>query len=188
MRRWRVLVGLNSWIAEIVGVVVGVSTLIGAIVKVVKWGAHQRQVGEKILAEFAPNGGSSLRDSINRIEALQFTSLRMTGKAYWVSRADGTADYISPALAAIMGGNPEQFVQNGWIGAVPFEHRKRVVEEWNSSVIDKREFDCEYEYRHPDGTIVKVQGHALPMTAKQADGAFKTIGYLGWVEVLSGEE
>jgi len=185
MRRWRVFLGFDAWVTQVAGLIVGLTTIIGGVLKVSRWANHQKAIGEKILAEFAPNGGSSLRDSINRIEALQFTSLRMTGKAYWVSKADGTAEYISPALAAIMGGSQEQFTRNGWIGAVPTECRQRVVDDWNSSVKDNREFDCEYAYLHPNGTLVRVHGHALPMTAKQSDGTFKVIGYLGWVEVLS---
>ena len=177
--------GFDSWVTQIAGLIVGLSTIVGGSVKASRWAAHQKTVGDKILAEFAPNGGSSLRDSINRIEALQFTSLRMTGKAYWTSRANGEAEYISPALAAIMGGSQEQFIQNGWIGAVDQECRKMVVNEWNSSVNDCREFDCEYAYLHPNGTRVNVRGHALPMTAKASDGKMKVIGYLGWVEVLS---
>ena len=165
--------------------IAAITAIIAAILGAGRWASRQHRLLQNIANEFLPNGGSSLRDQNNRIEATLNASLRMTGRPFWRSDSQGVATYISPVLAQVMGGSQEQFVQNGWIGAVPESDRTRVVDAWMKAVQDNREFDCRYAYQHPDGTLVPVHGYAIPLVVDSAGEApRRVIGYLGWVEVL----
>ena len=52
-------------VAEIVGIVVGLFTILSALLAGLVWLIRAQQAMQK---EFKPNGGSSTRDSLNRIE------------------------------------------------------------------------------------------------------------------------
>lgn len=138
---------------------------------------HMTQV-QALSAEFKPNGGSSIKDQLNRIEALTKISLRLTDKAYWISDASGQCMEASPALAALMGLTPEQIQGHGWVNAISASCRREVEEAWESAVREQREFHLDYEYTTPQGLIVPITAHSIPIRS-----GGKVTGYVGWAWV-----
>jgi PAS domain S-box-containing protein len=137
---------------------------------------------DALIQEFKPNGGSSIRDQLNRIErdvqvarSMASIGLRMADRAYWISDPDGYCTECSPALAKLQGRMPEQILGNGWVTSLPPQWREPVAEEWNSAVKERREFDMEYAFRQPDGTIIPVTGHAIPVRVSG-----NVVGFVGW--------
>jgi PAS domain S-box-containing protein len=137
---------------------------------------------DALIKEFKPNGGASIRDQLNRIErevqlarSMASIGLRMADRAYWVSDTDGFCIEASPGLAKLQGRMPEQILGNGWVTSLPPQWREPVAEEWKAAVQEQREFDMEYAFRQPNGTIVPVTGHAIPVRVSG-----KVVGYVGW--------
>ena len=60
--------------ADIATIAVAVSTLIGSFAIGVKW------LVQHYLAELKPNGGSSMKDQVNRLEARVDTIIELLGK------------------------------------------------------------------------------------------------------------
>lgn len=59
-----------SWIIAVGGAIGAVSVVWAKLVKpVVGWGLKLDRMMEFVEAQMVPNGGTSLRDSVNRIEA-----------------------------------------------------------------------------------------------------------------------
>jgi hypothetical protein len=56
----------NSGTALIVEIIIGVATIVSFAVLSIKW--LTKHYFEEIKAEFKPNGGSSLKDQVNRLE------------------------------------------------------------------------------------------------------------------------
>lgn len=54
-------------VAAIVGIIIGLSTVITVSATGVRW--LTKHYFDEIKAEFKPNGGSSLKDQVNRLEA-----------------------------------------------------------------------------------------------------------------------
>jgi PAS domain S-box-containing protein len=172
---------LTDWISNSAALITGSAVIVAAFV-----GAYRKAliVSKKLAAihdELVPNGGSSLRDAINRIEALQITALALTGKAHWISGPDGHCTFASVRLAGLMGLTPEQVEGWGWVTAVAPEYREACRREWDNAVKDLREFHMKYEYIRPNGERVPISGHAIPIVHAQTK-AF--VGMLGWAEPI----
>lgn len=172
-----------EWISDALnttaGVIGALAVILGAVAGIFRFTRKIYQRVTFIYDELRPNGGGSIRDAINRIEAQQVAFLHLTGKAYWLSDPDGRCKFASTRLAAIMGVAPNQVLGFGWVSSVAPEHRVPVRLEWESAVRDRREFHSEYAYVHPDGTRVQVKGHAIPVIHAQTEAM---VGMIGWAE------
>lgn len=148
-------------------------------------------VVRQIAEEFSKNGGSSLRDAIDRIEASvlaigdgQFV-LRQQVRASWsmmqigVGEADATGAciFVNPYWSQITGVPLDRALGNGWINAVHEDDRDEVFEEWRQAVAQHRDFDMNHRYRHPDGRVVEV--HARTQQIHDAEG--KLLGYVATI-------
>lgn len=172
---------ITNWVTQSASLITGGAVLLAAAVAFYRKAMSVSRKLTQIHAELIPNGGSSLRDAINRIEALQLTSLSLTGKAYWISAKDGQCTFASVRLASMMGMTPEQVEGWGWVTAVSPECRDACRKEWDGAVKDLREFHMDYVFVHPDGVRVQVRGHAIPIIHAQSK---QFVGMLGWAELL----
>lgn len=163
---------ITDWASNSAALITGISVVVAACI-----GAYRKVAA--IHAELVPNGGSSLRDAINRIEAVQVTGLAMTGKAHWISGVDGRCVFASVRLASIMGVTTSQLLGYGWVSSISPEFREPCRKEWDAAVKDMREFHMVYDYIRPDGSKVTVAGTAVPLVHAQT-GSF--YGMLGWAD------
>lgn len=140
---------------------------------VLKWGFKTAEIIsklDKIVAEVSPNGGSSLKDVVNRIEANQIKTeervrilLLDSADGIWESDKNGLCVWANRTLLNMMDLELNEILGNGWIVAIPEEQRTRVVTEWRRAVNDKREFRLDFPYQAKSGKIINVSCKASPM-------------------------
>jgi PAS domain S-box-containing protein len=137
-----------------------------------------------IEAELRPNGGSSIRDAVNRMEMgieaankkidlvaqrqLQRTNLDATG--LWETDSAGRFTFVNPAMARLAGAAPEDFLGLGWKTHVHPRDRAEVSASWQSAVQDERDFTFVFAF----GNEVKVR-----VTGRRMRGANGDV--TGWI-------
>lgn len=131
----------------------------------------------KISEEFRPNGGSSMKDALNRVEKHQRLNhqrmkLMQTDKLQYEANEKGECIWVSPRLAELAGMDDSKFIGNGWINAVEHDDRQEVWDEWQKAIIQKRDFS--FEFRLAKNNL-KVKSYATVVK----DSKNQTIGMIG---------
>ena len=128
----------------------------------------------QIKKQVMPNGGSSMVDSLRRIEKkfdevdAKFDSIQednklfytMQGVAFWVADEQGYFTYISPTMCKMVGRSESELLENNWISCLIKADENRVSEEWYHSVEERRPFDEVYSFKHQPHDI-QVNGIAF---------------------------
>lgn len=144
----------------------------------------------EISKEFAPNHGSSLRDSITRIQNDLAKNTELTEKIStrqkWLfdnrempifeSDEQGLCVWVNVAYMNIVKRDMNFLLGHGWKNAIAPEDRERVVESWNSCVKDGRDSEDTYSLIDSHGERTKV------FTAACKTGKF---GYVGAIKILN---
>ena len=141
-----------------------------------------------ILAELKPNGGSSLKDQMNRLEASVSISeaqrlliLDNSQQGVWTSNTEGDCTWINQTLANKVGGSLHDFQGENWISTIHPQDRKIVEEEWNAAIKNQRTFNLFYRFQNLNTQdVINVHGVATP--AKNYDGSI--VGYNGVIYFL----
>lgn len=118
--------------------------------------------------EFKPNHGSSLRDSINRIEDalhnLQTTDrliLNKSDEAHFQTNEKGECVWVNRAFCDLIKTPISNALNYGWLDFIEPEMRDDVVKEWKSCVKERRQFNMKFNYLTLDGEQVRVHVHSL---------------------------
>lgn len=135
-----------------------------------------------IEAELRPNGGSSIRDAVNRMELgidaankkidlvsqrqLQRTNLDATG--LWECDLTGRFTFVNPAMARLAGAGPEDFLGLGWKTHVHPRDRAEVSASWKSAVDDERDFSFVFAFGNE--VKVRVTGRRMRGTSGEVTG------------------
>ena len=90
--------------------------------------------------------------------------------------ADGHCIYVNPRWCEITGLRPDQARGTGWAATLHPEDRQRVFDEWYRAAAAGDEFQSEYRFAHPDGSVRWVVGRGA---AEISDGVI--VGYIGTV-------
>lgn len=144
----------------------------------------------KVLKEVLPNGGSSLRDSINRTETA-VTVLINTTRAQWdalgmfgifEANAQGEYRYVNNELQRWVNHTEAEMLGYGWVNSVALSDRERVRNEWDSCMEDARTFMMDFLLRRADGSEFSVLCTASPV-AEYAGGPV-----MKWVGVVRRQE
>lgn len=136
----------------------------------------------KILSELNANGGSSIKDQLNRIEARQLFSeqiskitLSSNGIGFWKADKTGQFTEISPIFCRITGRSETELSGSSWSTWIHSEDKEEVFDEWSRCTQEMIEFNMSYRYVRPDDTIVSCHGAAYPIF----NGKNEIIGFLG---------
>jgi PAS domain S-box-containing protein len=138
----------------------------------------------KVLKEVLPNGGTSLRDSVNRTETA-ITVLINTTRAQWdamgmfaifEANAEGEYKYINNEFQRWVNHTEGEMLGYGWINSVALQDRDRVRAEWESCVEDVRMFFMEFRLRRADGQEFAVACTASPVTEYAGGPVLKWVG------------
>jgi len=147
-------------------------------VKVYKGGRKVTEQWNRMVAELTPNGGSSIKDAIGRIETRQLIEVQVRKAlnndaiyGIWESDSEGRCTYANRTYQRIVGRNYEDLEGWGWVSAVHPDDRKRITDEWKLSIEQKREFSNEFRVLRPDGNEVQVISVGHPL--KDRDGNLK---------------
>jgi PAS domain S-box-containing protein len=138
-----------------------------------------------ILAETKTNGGSSLKDQMDRIEN-SLTNLtlwieasqHLTHKPLFKADEHGRFVWVNTAMARLVGGGLEDLRDLGWVSFIHPEDMSRVVKEWSESVRDHRKFETEFKVQNVYTLeTTKVKGRAFPIMKENTN-----LGFLGtWI-------
>lgn len=146
---------------------------------------------EELRREFVSNGGSSLKDSITRIELVQTiieskqehvfafirTHANTNTKALFETDENGACIWINRAHARLTRFSIHEIMGDGWVNVIAPETRESTYASWHKAVLQKREFDEILTYVNPTTSErYKVHVIAYPVLVY---GALK--GYLGEV-------
>lgn len=127
--------------------------------------------------EFRPNGGSSLRDVVNRIEGQLFALDSRMAIAQFTNRmhldsldcvafidcdASGLLTWASDGWAQLTGRGAGTAIGNGWSEAIHPDDRTAVWNEWAMCRDNIRPFNMDFRFLRPDGTAVRVHARAVP--------------------------
>ncbi len=134
----------------------------------------------KVEAELSPNGGSSIKDSISRIEAAcVFAAGKLSNLAsaldigIFETDATGSCLSVSEKWTRLTGVSQDDAKGWGWVGGIAIEDQKRIRREWESSVKESRRFTAVYK------TVIGKTIKATASPVKLNTGAI--LGYVGMV-------
>lgn len=137
--------------------------------------------------EFRPNGGSSLRDAINRIEekiSLQEQKTIALIKSFpigtWISDKHGKCVDVNKSLCKIMGRTESEIKGDNWSNWIHPDEKDEVFEEWYRCVKNDLNFDMEYRYILPDKSVQRVHGSAYQLKNDKGE----LVGFLGTLEAI----
>lgn len=128
-----------------------------------------------IVKELKPNGGSSIKDSVNRIEftlheqnekyrimmAMNETPLFETDKM-------GRCTYVNRWYSDLTGLSYEECMGYGWLNAIDSKDRGRVNEEWGKAVTQGREYISAHTIIHKEESI-PVKCKAFPVKDRKGE-------------------
>lgn len=141
-----------------------------------------------IVTELHPNGGTSIRDSLNRIEVRQVLHDQrqralMSDMAIGVFETDeeGLCVWANRKYLRMTGRTFLEVSGSGWTNILAPEDRDRVVKAWADAIDEEREFEDEYYIVTPEGVRTRVRAQSYKMHT--SDGA--PIGYLGMLTPLN---
>ena len=136
---------------------------------------------EIIKKELSPNGGTSIRDAISRIEnglAIQVARTRVLAnnesEAYLETDESGKVQWVNNNLVDVAGLSFDDCLGDGWISAIQEEDRERFIEHWHSAIEQARFFNIDnvaFGLKSP--IKVKMRAHIL------RDRTGKLVGWFG---------
>jgi len=129
------------------------------------------EILEQLQSEFKPNGGTSLRDAINRIEtrllieqhARRALSMALDAGVFETD-SQGLCIWVNQCYSDLSGLSVEEAKNYGWVTGIYESDRERVVTEWDSAVRQKRMFSLEYSMLNSkQHELSKVKCTAFPV-------------------------
>jgi len=137
--------------------------------------------------EFRPNGGSTLRDAINRIEEKVTVQEQKTVALIkslplgtWISDSKGKCIDLNRSLCKITGRTESELKGDNWSNWLHPNCKENVIEEWNRCVTGDLNFEMEYSFVLPNNKTQKVHGVAYQLR----DASGKLIGFLGTLAAI----
>lgn len=123
---------------------------------------------EKLMMEFKPNGGASLKDALNRIES-KIAEIDLTQKIYidadsnipmFQTDPQGNYRWVNKSFLELVDRPLEEVIGTGWELTVSQQDREAVREEWRQAVSDHRIFEYNYTIQDSFGREHKVKCRA----------------------------
>lgn len=147
---------------------------------------------DHIVTELRPNGGSSIRDSLNRIELRQVLQEQrqkaiLTDMSVGVFETDtgGNVIWVNRKYLRMTGRAPSEVNGTGWVNTIAERDRERVMAEWQTAIAEEREFESEYLIITPDNDRAKVAVRTYKMVGQHSEA----LGFMGvMTPILPGQE
>lgn len=193
---------LSGNINSIIGMMIAIGTLWGLVWKIGKKAKEERDNFlalfelpakiDAIAAQLTTNGGSSLKDAVNRIEQRQRresekTRLLLEGGDFPCFECDsfGVCIYVNQAYMKIVERDiEEECLGNNWRSLIAEEDRQEVLENWDRSVKEQTNYEGYFHFVGLNGKRIPVFCRAY--TVK--DDKHKVIGWLGILRLKEKNE
>lgn len=141
---------------------------------------------DEVMEQFRPNGGSSIKDSLNRIELKQasnenITNFLINSLSVPMFKTDslGLFTWVSKTYLDIASRDLEELIDWGWLSCIHEEDVDRVRTRWKHSIEEKRIYEDKYRIVTPQGGIILVQAKAAPTFFNN-----KIAGWVGALEII----
>lgn len=139
-----------------------------------------------IKAQFFNNGGSTLRDAVDRLntrlcimEAREKALIQEHDMAVFIADEDGRTTWVNRTYCRLFGVGEHDAVGYGWKNMMAPDERDDYTHEWESAVKDRREFVRTARCVHSmGGAEIVVKVRAYPM---DSPGSTQR-GYTGFIE------
>lgn len=125
---------------------------------------------DMISEQFAPNGGSTLRDAINRIEARQVVQeqrqkMLAMDAPFAIFETDAAGNYVdvNRTYCRWVGRSPSELSGKGWVNSIAQLWQEEVMDSWTMAVQQEREFTMKFRLVDTDGETMPVFGTAFPL-------------------------
>lgn len=147
---------------------------------------------EAIAMELKPNGGSSIRDSLNRIELRQVLQEQrqkaiLTDMSVGVFETDTNGNYVwvNRKYLRMTGRAPSEVNGTGWVNTIADRDQARVIGEWQKAIDEEREFEAEYMIKTPDDS----RCHVAVRTYKMVGSEQEALGFMGvMTPIIEGDK
>lgn len=187
---------LTAWVAKITAAVIAAGTFYK---KVAKPMYHRMRSLAKfydniqILAtEMRPNGGSTLRDAVNRIETtVNRHEARSMGRqavmndlapfGIFDTSEDGKVSYMNQIFSVWTGRPTGELMGWGWVNMISMKERRAVMEAWQEAIEEGRVFETRFNLVDYQGGEFLVALRATPVV-NHTDGA--KFGYRGIIQKI----
>lgn len=180
------MIWLYENLTAIVGIITGMTALGALAGGAFAWLRRQIKkslpinIGSDIAAirkELTTNGGTSLKDVLMRVAAIQWAEIEDSEKMRF--EADHTGSWIRVNRAFLDKTDMQlyQVLYNGWSNCVARAHVAEVRTRWGKAVEEDRDFDEKFELLGEDGLPFEVRVRARRIT----NSGGKTTGWLGTV-------
>lgn len=155
-------------LTNVIGVIVGIGiTAIPVIWKALLTRDKAITLMEIIAKEFKPNAGSSLKDSLNRIEAgltkvqfLQSMAWDMSDSCIYLTDNQGKLVWANKSYLRLLGRTFDDIKISGWELSIHHEDRDIVTHEWYKACNENRPFEMRYRIIREDSTLyVRCEAH-----------------------------
>lgn len=140
-----------------------------------------------IAEEFRPNGGSTLRDAINRIEEKvtvqeqkTLALIKSLPLGTWIADSKGKVIDLNKSICRITNRTESEMKGDNWINWVRPDEKDDVFDEWKRCVTNDLNFDMQYHYVLPNNKVQKVHGVAYQL--RDLNG--ELIGFLGTLSAV----
>lgn len=144
---------------------------------------------EYVYNELKPNSGTSLKDSVRRIEENVITLMnkhRIIVDDYHTgileTDAEGKITWANSTYLEMTNRDLREVLGNGWINAVDPTDRARVYKAWQEAFEQQRPFEGTFCIEKPNGDRLRVKGFAYPIKGKE-----RIQGYIGKIKILMEE-
>ena len=148
-------------------------------------GALSEQV-RFVVDELRPNGGASIRDSLNRIEIRQVLQeqrqkaiLSDMSVGVFETDMDGEFVWVNRKYLRMTGRTPSEVKGSGWINTVAERDRERVKTEWDDAMEENREFESRFLLITPDDDRIEVQVRTYKY--EESGNKNEPLGFMGIV-------
>lgn len=138
--------------------------------------------------ELRPNGGASIKDTINRVEAMQLQSemrfrnfvelLTPKGAALFEANSEGYLIWVSKNYRKATGKTMEELLGASWILTVSSEQRDAIYTRWKEIIRERRNGILEYSGVGEDGVARKYTMRISPIRVDN-----QVHGFVGNVEI-----
>lgn len=142
-----------------------------------------------IYAQMFTNGGSTVRDSLNRIEnriavveRKQTVYIMDTHNGSYESDAKGNLISVNRTYCRWTGRSEQELTGHGWLNTISEDDRLRVDEAWGYAVDNEIELELSYTMVNTDGKEFNVKCKAIPIKS----GVGILIGYFGTIDKDNG--
>lgn len=144
---------------------------------------------ERVANELSPNGGASMRDSVDRMEVgIQMLAQRFRIALYDSDRgilefdSTGALTWANRTFRDLLGRDMDELERDGWINAIPHERREALLDEWNGCVVSGRDWEIDgVEFMSRDGS--RAPSCLRIVALKNTRG--KTLGWMGALTVCA---